>query len=214
MEKTKNKVSVNAVVKAPLDSFESRLSDFNKKAGFHPGNRFKNSGSAYAPCINPYNVKMITEVVIEENKNPLWHLMFEDVIEKAEIAIKEDRLMTEGEAFAIQNYATDNNIRFSCMDEYIKSCGENLDISPEVIKRVLAYAPKEYHTQLLINVPWDTEIKVKKETRSILAYALQKSSTNLILKKFEEIPREKVKEIIESEKAFQKEMALGAPIIM
>lgn len=198
-KKRKSKVEINP----DISSVEARMFDFNRHSSHSDFKRLRNAEAAYAPCLNPYNVKLIVEIAIEENKNPLWELMFEDVLEKAEKAIIDKTLMKESDVLPIHNFSTDTTIRFSCFDDYLDSLSGKLEISPMTVQKVLAYAPKRYHNKLLMEVPWDTEIPVGNKSPKLLMYALQKSSTEIVLKKFQEISRETVKEILSTDTAIK-----------
>lgn len=137
--KPKNKNTV------PLISPEARIVYYLKK-----------EESSYSSCTNPYNVKKITQLALDENKIPLLKFVFQEIVSKAEQAILNEIELSKKDVQPIKDFTTDANIRIACMEEYLDSFDKN-DLTPKIIQRVLAYSPKNIQSKLLMNIPWDTE---------------------------------------------------------
>lgn len=174
----------------PLKSPEARIVDY-----------LKQEDSSYASCTNPYNVKQITQLALDENKIPLLKFVFEDLLAKAEQAILNETELSKKDVQPIKDFATDTNIRVACIEEYLDNFNAS-ELTPKMIQRVLAYSPKNIQSKLLMNIPWDTEFPVKEDKVNFLIYALKKGSIDVVLKKFEEMNDENVKHFIDNEKVF------------
>lgn len=181
----------------PLNSPEARIIDY-----------LRQEDSSYAACTNPYNVKQITQLALDENKNPLLKFVFQDILYKAEQAILNNNELSKKDVQPIKDFATDSSIRVSCMEEYIENLDKN-DLTPKIIQKILAYSPKGIQSKLLMNIPWNTEFPVKENKVNFLIYALKKGSTDVVLKKFEEMTDEDVKQFINKENVFGKPYSSG-----
>lgn len=155
-----------------LSSTGNRLLDFLSK--------MPNDEKKWSFYKNPHNVKMVAEIVMETNKSPFLAMIYQDILDKSNQAIKDNRLMGKEESFALMPFMIDNDVRKTLIKDFLED--ENMtEIPPKSIFKVLRSKKMEVKNSLLEPVvlsrlKWNTLLPVGKEQRYLILCALQNTA--------------------------------------
>lgn len=155
-------------------------------------------GDLFSKFNNPLNIKMLANDLLKEEVNPFQKIIYQDLVERCDACVSENTALTIRDLLIVKKKIADKELAQK-MAERLFDETPDARLNGSSMQAVISKGNKSAFDKFSPGVSAMDIIKVGKKDVFLFSYIAQKKKKKLVLSKLDELTKEDVRKILDSD---------------